>query len=391
MARRTWTDKAVANLKPKPSAYAEPDPALPGHYCRVQPSGSKSYVAVARDPRGKQIWHTIGRPAELKLEAAREKARTAMQAIKGGEDHAPPQSFEAVAAEWIKRHVEKKGLRSRKEIERHVERMNHTWVGRDFETIRRGDVAKFLDMVEDKHGTRQADYALAVIRGMANWYARRHENYLSPMVRGMQRRSSKEMARDRILNDDELRAVWKATSENGTHGAVVRLLLLTAQRLEKVASMKWEDVNADGVWTIPTEAREKGNANELQLPEFALEIIRAQPCYKDNPFVFAGRGHGHFKSWTHGKDAIEAKLPETMPNWRLHDLRRTARSLMSRAGVRPDIAERVLGHAIPGVAGVYDRHQYSEEKAYALKTLAALIETIVNPPVANVVSLPRAL
>jgi len=197
-------------------------------------------------------------------------------------------------------------------------------------------------------------------------------------VRGMQRRSPKEMARDRILNDDELRAVWKVASENGTHGAVVRLLLLSAQRLAKVATMKWQDVSLDGVWTIPTEAREKGNANELQLPESALEIIRAQPRFANNPYVFAGRGRDHFKSWTNGKDAFDAKLPETMPDWRLHDLRRTARSLMSRGGVRPDVAERVLGHVQGGVLGVYDRYRYSDEKAHALNALASLIDSIVS-------------
>ena len=79
------------------------------------------------------------------------------------------------------------------------------------------------------------------------------------------------------------------------------------------------------------------------------------------------------------------KLPAEMPQWQLHDLRRTARSLMARAGVRPDIAERVLGHAIAGVEGVYDRHQYADEKADALARLAALVRDIVQPPVANVV------
>ena len=75
-----------------------------------------------------------------------------------------------------------------------------------------------------------------------------------------------------------------------------------------------------------------------------------------------------------------------MPHWTLHDLRRTARSLMSRAGVRPDIAERVLGHAIAGVAGVYDRHSYADEKRAALEKLAGLVERIVNP-VANVIAM----
>lgn len=388
MARRTWSDAVVANLKPKATRYAEPDPALPGHYLRVQPSGAKAYVAVARDPRGKQIWHTIGTPNVFTLDDAREAARSAMKAIKQGVDHAPPASFEAVAADFLKRHVEAKGLRSRREIDRHIERMNKAWDGRDFESIRRGDVTKLLDQVEDKHGTRQADYALAVFRKMANWYAARHENYTSPVVKGMQRRSPKEAARSRILDDDEIRAVWKVAEANGTFGAIVRVLLLTSQRLEKVAAMRGQDVGIDGSWRIPAEAREKGNAGELVLPEVVLEIIRAQPHFAGNPHVFAGRGDGHFKSWSHSKKAFDAKIG--IRPWVLHDLRRTARSLMSRAGIRPDIAERVMGHAIAGVEGVYDRHSYRNEKAHALKALASLIETIVNPPADNVVSLVAA-
>ena len=386
MPRRTWSDAVVANLKPKAKRYAEPDPALPGHYLRVQPSGAKAFVAVARDPRGKQVWHTIGSPSLFTLDDAREAARTSMRAIKEGVDHEPPESFEAVAAEWMKRHVDAKGLRSKHEIQRHVGRMHKAWVGRDFASIRRGDVAKLLDQIEDKNGTRQADYALAVIRGMSNWYATRHENYTSPVVKGMRRQGTKETARSRILDDDEIRAVWIVAEGNGTFGAILRTLLLTGQRLEKVAAMRWQDVGVDGVWRIPAEAREKGNAGELVLPEIALEIIRAQPHFVDNPHVFAGRGAGNFKSWSHSKRAFDAKLDGIEP-WVLHDLRRTARSLMSRAGIRPDIAERVMGHAIAGVEGVYDRHSYREEKAHALAALASLIENILNPPADKVLSI----
>jgi integrase len=127
----------------------------------------------------------------------------------------------------------------------------------------------------------------------------------------------------------------------------------------------------------------------LKLPAQALAIIEAQPKFVSNPFVFAGgsgRPHGNFS-----KD--KAKFDERcgVNGWRLHDLRRTARSLMSRAGVRPDIAERVLGHVIPGVEGVYNRYGYDPEKADALAKLAALIERIVNPPKGNVVALRDAV
>jgi integrase len=166
-----------------------------------------------------------------------------------------------------------------------------------------------------------------------------------------------------------------------------RLLLLTGQRREKVAAMRWQDISIDGTWTIPAEDREKGNALELKLPDTALDIIKAQPRFASNPYVFAGRGGSHYSGYSKGKAALDAKLRganlRILP-WRLHDLRRTARSLMARAGIRPDIAERVLGHAIKGVEGVYDRHSYSEEKAHALRALAGLIASILAPQDAKV-------
>jgi integrase len=165
----------------------------------------------------------------------------------------------------------------------------------------------------------------------------------------------------------------------------VRLAVHTAQRYEKVAAMRWQDVSVDGVWTIPTEPREEGNAGELLLSGMALDIIRSQHRFASNPYVLAGRSESHCNGYSKAKAAFDAKVQ--IAPWVLHDLRRTARSLMARAGVWPDIAERVMGHAIAGVEGVYDRYSYREEKADPLKRLAALIETIINPPVGNVVSL----
>src|SRR6266436_5501330 len=133
--------------------------------------------------------------------------------------------------------------------------------------------------------------------------------------------------------------------------------------------MKWEDVLDHGVWKIPASTREKGTAGSLQLPGLALEIIRSQPAISQNPYVFAGRGKGPFNSWSQRKDELDAKLGD-MPPWVVHDVRRTARSLMSRVGVKREVAERVLGHAIPGVEGVYDRHHYDEQKGAALLAIA---------------------
>jgi integrase len=391
--RKSLTDKGVAALKSRATRYAHPDPELRGHYVRVQPSGAKSFVAVTLDSHGKQVWATLGPTDVLTITEARERAREAIKRIRAGlsafeAPQAKPESFELVAEQWLERHVRAKGLRSEGEVTRLLKaHVYPAWQGRAFLEIRRSDVAVLLDEIEDDHGARQADYVLALVRSVMNWFATRHDDYAPPIVKGMRRTAPKERARARILDDREIRVVWTAAETNGTFGALARLLLLTAQRREKVVSMRWEDIAIDGVWTIPAEAREKGTPGELVLPEMALDIIRARPHLGDNPYVLAGRGSGHINGYSKAKRALDAKLPD-MPQWQLHDLRRTARSLLSRAGVRSDIGERVLGHVQQGVEAVYDRHAYRDEKADALRRLAALIDGIVHPR-ENVVSIAK--
>jgi integrase len=382
--RQTLTDEGVAALKPKSVRYAFPDPEQRSHYIRVQPSGSKTYVVVARDLANKQVWTTIGEVGLISIDEAREKARETIKAIRSGKDPKGPQSFQAVSDNWFARHVLKKGLRSHADIRRSLDNnILPSWRGREFESIRRSDVAALLDHVEDNVGPVAADKALAVVSNICNWYAARHDTYQTPIVRGMRRSNPKERARQRVLTDDEIRAVWGAAEANGTFGALVRILLLTGQRLDKVATMKWDDLSPDGVaWTIATEEREKGNAGVLVLPQIATDIIRTLPHFESNPYVFAGRGRAHYNSFGRGKAEFDAKV--NIPHWTLHDLRRSARSLMSRAGVLENVSERTLGHVMGGVEGIYNRHQYQQEKAHALRALAGLIENILRPEAANI-------
>ncbi len=164
MARRkTLTDNMVAKLKPGAKRLTLPDPELRGHYVRVTPAGAKSYVAVAREPHGKQIWATIGSADVYTIDESREKAREAIKRVKAGQSAfepppVQPDSFKAVAENYIERHVKAKELRSRAEIERILERYIYpTWKDRGFEGIPRGDVAMLLDVVQDSNGSHQAD------------------------------------------------------------------------------------------------------------------------------------------------------------------------------------------------------------------------------------------
>ena len=192
--RRGLSDRQVAALRKKAKRYIVPDPELRGHYVRVMPTGPNTFVAVARDPYRKQIWATLGSADVVTIEEARDKARTAIKRIKAGLPpfEAPPtkpDTFEAVAANWLKRHVEAKGLRTRGEIERCPDECTSCRTGRSASSrrLRRSDVARLLDHVEDNHGRRQADVVLSIVRAIANWHASRNDDYTTPFVRGMNR------------------------------------------------------------------------------------------------------------------------------------------------------------------------------------------------------------
>lgn len=398
-------EKAVATARATPKRQVIFDEATTGLALIVSPKGKKSFSIVARDPAGKQVWKRIGDPALMTVAEARQEASLAVARVKAGEaptlppaaPQAAPETFRDVATAFIDRHVDKKELRSKGEIERQLECYVYPeWGDEPFLSIRRKRVADLLDKIEDRKagatgdmgGPVMADRVLATLRKLFNWYEVRNEDYASPIVRGMRISAAKERARQRILSDSEIRALWGDWTTAGTFGAFLKTCLLTAQRRAKVLSMKWEDLS-DGVWTIPAEAREKVNAGTLKLSPLALAVIEAQPRIEGNPYVFAGRGNVPIGNIGNEKARMGKRVVTAEP-WTIHDLRRTARSLMARAGVRSDVAERTLGHVIAGVEGVYDRHSYSKEKAEALVALAALIERILAGLQDNVVQMGAA-
>ena len=378
--REELADDAVAALPRKAKRRFEPDPSTLGLFIRVPPATSKSpnvYVVAARDPHGKQIWKTIGGAGEVTLEQARAKAKTYRQRISKGlaaeEPEKPkPESYAAVAEAWLKRYAAKNGLRSRAEAERLLRNfVLPVWGDQEFESIGRRDVTALLDGIEDSTGAWNADHVLSTIRQIANWHQTRVDDYRSPFVKGMQRTTKEARTRNRKLESDELQKVWRAAEHAGVFGAFVQVLLLTAQRRSKVAGMRWKDIS-DGVWTIPSEAREKDNARKLKLPEMALAIIRAQPRFDSCLYVFAASRQGKDGTKTgpiNGFNKRKAQFDKAcgVTGWTLHDLRRTSRSLMSDTEIKRHVSERVLGHSIKGIEATYDKHDYFQQKADALE------------------------
>jgi integrase len=383
MARRKeFTDSHVRALN-KPGLHG--DPRSVNLFIRVQPSGVKSFVTVAREPGGRQKWHTIGRTDHMKIDDARAASVEIVGRIKQGltPKEQTPDTLAVVTENWLARVG--KGQREIVEKTRRIRKHLLPALGDHVLTdIKKSHVSALLDKVESQSGGRMADMVRTDLLAIAKWHAERVDDYVVPFA-GMAKRD-KAKARERVLNDDELRAVWTVADDVGRFGAIVKLLLFTAQRREKVIAMRWSEVDlTSGRWTIPKEPDEKGNPGVLVLPSAALDLVKAQPRFASSPWVFpAYRGDGHLSSVGDLKKDFDAKLAD-IPNWTLHDLRRTSRTLMTKARIDFHVAEAIMGHKLPGVAAIYARHDFAEEMVTALATLADFIDRILNPPAGNVV------
>ena len=382
-----------------------------GFGVRVTAAGARAFVLNYR-LRGREHRFTIGAWPDWSALKAVRQARTLRQRIDRGEnpiaDRTPCPATASVASvidEFVARYVRntKQPLRERTaaEYESAFKRLVKPRIGKlGIYDVRRSHLTKMLDEIEDVNGPVAADRTLAYVRKAFNWYATRDDQFNLPVVRGMARIKAKERARTRVLSDDEIRTIWPELANAGTFGALITTLLLTAQRRDEVAQMSHKEIGSDGIWTIPAERYKTKCANFVPLSKAALAVIAAQPTIDGSDYVFSSRAKTPFSGFSKSKAALDGAVlaamqkrakkgakVESIPNWTLHDLRRTAKTLMARAGVRPDISERVLGHVIAGVEGTYDRHSYADEKRDALEKLAKMVERILNPPPANVMML----
>lgn len=357
-----------------------------GFGVRVTAAGAKSFI-LNYQLRGRDCRYTIGRyPTWSVLEAVRE-ANSLRQRIDRGENpladraSAPvdTKTVAQVIEDFIKRHVST--LRTAKSVESALRRLVLPSIGSiPIYDLRRRHIAAMLDAIEEQNGPVQASRVVAYITKCFNWWATRDDEFVSPMIRGMARSRAAERARDRILSDAEIRALWPAL--DGTFGAFVKVLLLTGQRRGEVAGMRRAEIDAEGVWTIPAARYKTKRAHTVPLSTAALAVIDAQP---NGDVVFASAVGTPLTAHDTPKKRLD-RMSGTS-GWTLHDLRRTAKTLMQRAGVRPDISERVLGHVQGAIEATYDRHSYMDEKREALEKLASLVGRILDSARAEVVSL----
>jgi len=200
-------------------------------------------------------------------------------------------------------------------------------------------------------------------------------------------RPAKENVRDRILGDDEIRAFWRATDDlPAPFNDIYKLLLLSCARRQEVAEARWGEVDLiNKVWVISAKRAKGKAAVALPLGPLAWSIIERQPRIAGSDYVFGRRRCG----FSHMKRQLDAIMKPTV-QWQNHDLRRSGRSLLSKARVTADISELMLGHVLPGnVRRIYDRFEYLGEKRAGFAALEREINRIINPPDADVIPLRR--
>lgn len=364
-----------------PDAVLQGTKTPPGFGVRVTANGARSFILNYRNRNHEERRLTIGAWPTWSVLAAVREARKLKQRIDRGEDPladrrkieaASRDTFANIMAEFFTREGDK--LRSAKPRRQMLERLVIPEFGnRDIGTIKRSEIIRLLDRIADTSGQVSANRTKAYMSRIFNWHAGRTDDFSSPFVRGMGYSYSDETPRQRVLTDDEIRAVWEAAQR--PFGQLVRFVLLTGARRAEAALMERRELNGSD-WTLPAIRNKTGLDHLRPLSPQAMALL---PAGREK-FVFAC-------GYALERAVSDLHAASNTAGWTLHDLRRTARTLMSRAGVPTDHAERALGHVIGGIRGVYDLYEYRAEKAAAYKALASLIERIVDPPIDNVTAL----
>jgi integrase len=379
------------------------DTAMESFGLMVTAAGHRSYVVQYRVGMKSRRYTIKGK---LTLKTARKQAKAVLGEVAKGADPVAEKrkgkveaanTLRSISEEYLRREEKKRQLRSIGERRRIFERYIFPRLGvRQIGEIKKSEIVRLLDRIEDENGPVMADHVLAMLRKLMNWHASRGDDFRSPIVRDMAKTKPRERARDRVLSDDELRAVWRASETfPGPYGHLLRFITLTAARLREAAEMRRDEV-AGREWLIPASRHKSKSEFLLPLSPWALDVLDGVPVVGSKGWVFTTDGERPIAGFSKFKRAFDQhtlavqreKDPtaKPLPRWTNHDLRRTARSLMSRAGVSPDHAERSLGHVITGVRSVYDRHAFQAEKTQAFEALAQIIARILAPQ-NNVVAL----
>jgi integrase len=407
---KVLTDFAVKHAKPKAEGYEISDGGQRGLRLSVRPSGAKSWIVRYRHPIS-GISRKLTLSPGLTLAQARKLAADAMFQVAQGKDpieakraekQAKIAAVEGTLAAVVKTYMELAGskLRSQDQYRRALARDILPKLGeRQVTELRRGELVSLFDKIERERGPHTADMSLAVLRTVLHWYEKRSDTFRSPIIAGMARVKPSELTRDRVLGDDELKRVWNAAGDEriGIYGQITRFLTLTGARRSEAAGLRRSEIETirdNGhdytAWRLP--AGRSKNKREIIRPlsRAALAIVEDIPIIgEDSEFVFTLKGTKPMAMNYPDKKRLLDEIAGVR-DWRLHDLRRVYRSLLSRCRVPFEIAERLLGHSQSVLSRTYDQHSHLPAMLEATEKVAAEIERIVEGKTGKLMRFPGA-
>jgi integrase len=387
MPRIRLTKSAIDALPTAKSDVVYWDSGYPGFGVKVTPKGRKVFIVLYRagGAGSKLRKYTIGPYGRVTLHQARVAAQKVFAARLEGRDLAAEkrEARRRVVADRVEDLLESfiaqrlAQNRSGGEISRLLRReVGKPWAGRSIHEISKRDVVEVISAIEQRGAPVAANKTLKSLKTFLRWCVGRAVLDQSP-AEGVPL-PAKEVARDRVLNDQELaQVILAARAMGGPYGGIVELLALAGQRREEVARMKWDELDfVKRVWTLPKSRTKNGKEHLVHLSEQAITVLKRAD--KKGPFVFSVIGTKPFQEFSKAKRRLDQLSGVT--GWRVHDLRRTCVSGMARLGVAPHVADKILNHqtgTISGVAAVYQRHEFLAERRQALDLWGAHVGAIL--------------
>ena len=401
MPRINLTDAAIQRLRrPADIPIDYWDTTLRGLGLRISPSGRKTFnvqTKVLRKGRRRDTRIKLGVYPEISLADARTKAvevkRQASDdldpiAVRAQErDAAVAASVRAVSTafvnvrqQFLDEHLPTLRPSTAKEYKRALTQTFAVW-----DTIPVEEITS--QMVETALAAVKAPYmrnrTRAYLSALFNWATEEDQNLIeSSPVRKLSKRKKKlikEVSRDRVLTEDEISELWNTESPHPV-GALFKLLLLTGQRRSEVAGMRWQDLDLDrALWTIPGSLTKNHEQHTVPLSKQVLAVLAALPRIGEE-FVITTTGQTPFSGFSKAKASLDEKAGVT--GWRWHDLRRTFATFAAEELTTPQaVVEAILNHksgTTSGLAGIYNRAQYTKQKAASLQAWANLVGRITD-------------
>jgi integrase len=385
------------------------DVVVPGLRLRVSPKGLRRFVMVTHYPGQKHAARRALRAVDLK--EAREEALEWRRLVRQGVDpyeearrrereelRKRTNTFASVAEAYIA-DCHRRGHRTAAVTEREIRReLISQWADRPISDITRSDVVALIQAIRDRPSPYSAHTTFGLIRALFSWGielgAYGLETSPTDHVKASRLIGAKQ-PRERVLDDDEIRALWIATAELGyPYGPLLRMLLLTGQRRSEVAEARWPEFNFEAkIWTVPAERFKSGSTHIVPLTADVLGLLNTLRRFNSGNFLFSvDFGKTPVTSFPRVKARLDklmlkelrkADADAKLPAFVLHDLRRTMRTRLSSLRVPDTVAEQVIGHGRRGLQRIYDQHKFVDEMREALEAWNARLRAIVTPPSAN--------